>query len=282
VSAEHDLLRITEASHAVRGAAGPSTFDDRTYDRLRGHVAIVTGAARGQGAATARLLAAEGAQVVVTDVLAEGADVADELGDAGLWAELDVGSEDQWAEVVARAEAQFGPVTVLVNNAGWAFVGLIEELSLDDYLAVVRTNQVGTFLGIRAVIPSMARAGRGSIINVSSIDGLAAHPGIAGYVSSKFAIRGLTKVAALELGARGIRVNCIHPGAIDTPMLRPEGAPPEAFAALAPQIPVGRVADPDEVARVTVFLASDDARYVTGVELPVDGGVMAKVPLGPS
>jgi 3alpha(or 20beta)-hydroxysteroid dehydrogenase len=280
----HDLHRITDAAGRVRGAAAVELQPEhRTWDRLAGRVALVTGAARGQGAAAARLFAAEGAAVLATDILEEVEGVAAELGGAVRAARLDVTSEDDWARAVEEAEAAFGPVDILVNNAGRSEIGLIESLPLDTYLEIVHINQVGTLLGMRAVIPSMIAAGGGAIVNVSSVDGLAAHPAIASYVSSKFAIRGLTKVAALELGARGIRVNCIHPGAVDTPMLRPPDIEAdEIFEGLKPQIPLGFVATPDDIARVVLFLVSHEARYITGTEIVADGGVMAKVPLGPS
>ena len=248
--------------------------------RLDGKVAIVSGAARGQGEAEARRFAEEGARVILGDVLDErGQQVADELGDAARYVHLDVTSEADWSGAVAEAERAFGPVTVLVNNAGILKFAPLAEMSLDDYLAVIDVNQVGCFLGMRAVTPSMQRAGGGSIVNISSINGLVGYPGTMGYTASKFAIRGMTKAAAVELGALGIRVNSIHPGPVDTEMVRPagmEGMPTaEEQAAMFSSYPLRRNAQPIEMARVALFLASDRSSYCTGSEFLADGGMLA-------
>ena len=237
--------------------------------RLEGKVAIVTGAARGQGEAEARLFAAEGAKVLLADVLdEEGEQVAADIGDAAAFAHLDVTDEDQWATAVAAAEERFGPVSVLVNNAGVLHFKAVHKIDPDDFDRVMRINVRGVFLGIRSVTPSMARAGGGSIVNISSTAGLQGQPALGAYVASKWAVRGLSKTAAIDLGAKGIRVNSVHPGGIDTPMIA--GTDPEA--PFYTRLPVGRIGRPSEVASAVLYLASDEASYVTGAELAVDGG----------
>lgn len=242
---------------------------------LDGRVALVTGAARGQGEAEARRLAADGAAVVVTDVLDdEGRAVAASIGDRAMYQRLDVTQEGDWQRAVEEAARRFGPVTVLVNNAGIARGAPLAATSLDDYLAVVQVNQVGVFLGMRAVVPPMSAAGRGSIVNVSSVDGMTGMAFVVGYVASKFAVRGMTKVAALELGSLGIRVNSVHPGGVDTPMLRPDGVDRDLSAFFA-RVPLGRIGTVDDVASLVSFLASDESSYCTGAEFVVDGGLTA-------
>jgi 3alpha(or 20beta)-hydroxysteroid dehydrogenase len=238
-------------------------------ERLDGKVAIVTGAARGQGAAEARLFVAEGAKVVVADVLDdEGAAVAADLGTAGVYTHLDVADESQWQAAVAGAEEQFGPVSVLVNNAGILLFQALDKTDLADFDRVMRVNVHGVFLGMRTVTPSMVRAGGGSIVNVSSTAGLQGLPHLGAYVASKWAVRGLTKAAAIDLGHMGIRVNSVHPGGIDTPMLA--GTSPDA--PFYKRLPVARMGTAEEAARAVLFLASDEASYTTGAELAVDGG----------
>ncbi|GMU79989.1 MAG: 3-alpha-hydroxysteroid dehydrogenase [Acidimicrobiia bacterium] len=277
-----DALQIDAVIQAVAGSA-ELPRETRTWDRLRGRVALITGAARGMGAAEARLFVAEGAQVVIADVLeAEAAALAQELGANAVAVRLDVTSREDWSAAVAHAQATFGPVSVLVNNAAISHVGPIVSLEIDDYRRVMAVNQDGALLGIQAVVPSMERFGRGSIINISSVDGIGAHPGLTPYVSSKFALRGLTRVACLELGGRGIRVNTVHPSVVDTPMLSAEDLGEEMIRRIESQIPLGFIAHPDDVARTVLFLASDESRYISGAEIVVDAGVMAKVPLSPS
>lgn len=241
---------------------------------LAGKVALITGAARGQGAAHARLLVESGARVAITDVLeAEGQALADELGEAALFLRLDVTSEDDWAAAVRTVLDRFGRIDILVNNAGVAVVGPIATTSVADYRRVVDINQLGVFLGMRSVIPAMTEAGGGSIINISSVAGLVGLAGNAAYAGSKYAVRGLSKAAAMELAPHGIRVNSVHPGFIDTDMLRTPGADMQnAAAALRRKIPAGRMADAAEVAPLIAYLASDDSRYCTGAEFVIDGG----------
>jgi 3alpha(or 20beta)-hydroxysteroid dehydrogenase len=237
--------------------------------RLDGKVAIITGAARGQGAAEARLFAAEGARVVVADVLDdEGKAVAAEIGDAAVYTHLDVTDEGQWADAVALAERTFGQVTVLVNNAGILLFQAVHKTELDDFDRILRVNVHGVFLGMKAVTPSMEKAGGGSIVNISSTAGLQGLPYLAAYVASKWAVRGLTKSAAIDLGHKGIRVNSVHPGGIDTPMV----AGTSADAPFYKRLPVARMGSADESARAVLFLASDEASYIAGAELAVDGG----------
>jgi 3alpha(or 20beta)-hydroxysteroid dehydrogenase len=237
--------------------------------RLDGKVAIITGAARGQGAAEARLFAAEGARVVLADVLDdEGKAVAGEIGDAAAYAHLDVTDEGQWSDAVALAERTFGPVTVLVNNAGVLLFQAVHKTELVDFDRILRVNVHGVFLGMKAVTPSMEKAGGGSIVNISSTAGLQGLPYLAAYVASKWAVRGLTKSAAIDLGHKGIRVNSVHPGGIDTPMV----AGTSADAPFYKRLPVARMGSADESARAVLFLASDEASYIAGAELAVDGG----------
>ena len=241
----------------------------RSGGRLEGKVAIVTGAAGGLGRAQVTALCAEGAKVVATDVRSAAGEV-EPLGEGVRFLVHDVTDLGRWQEVVAAAETELGPVSVLVNNAGTVRAAPIEEMTEEDYRAVIDVNQVGVFLGTKAVVPSMRRAGGGSIVNIASMDGVIAHPGVAGYVSSKFAVRGLTKVAALELGRDGIRVNAVCPGVIDTPMAA--GAP----LGWLDQLPIPRLGRPEEIARLVVFLASDEASFATGAEYLMDGGYTAR------
>ncbi len=242
--------------------------------RLNGKVAIVTGAARGMGEVTARLFAAEGAQVIVADILDElGEAVAASIGDRASYIHLDVSSEQQWAEAVALAESK-GDLNVLVNNAAILYAAAIKDAGPEDYMRVVTVNQLGTYNGIRAAIEPMKRAGGGSIVNISSIDGLQAKNGLSAYVSTKWAVRGLSKSAAIELGPHNIRVNTVHPGGIFTAMHGAEGKtePSADDNAFYSQHALPRVGLPEEVAKMSLFLASDDSSYSTGSEFIVDGG----------
>lgn len=240
--------------------------------RVAGKVAIVTGGSRGMGAAHVRTLVAEGARVIIADVLDEpGEALALELGDATRYAHLDVTSVEEWSRVVALAVAEFGTVDVLVNNAGITNAFPLVEFPMDAWNAVLAVNLTGSFIGMRAVAPVMIQAGSGSIINVSSIEGLQAVAHHHAYVASKFGLRGITKSAAIELGPSGIRVNSIHPGLIETPMTA-------GLDAGVMQIALGRAAQPSEVSSLILFLASDDSSYSTGSEFVIDGGVGAKIP----
>jgi 3alpha(or 20beta)-hydroxysteroid dehydrogenase len=244
---------------------------------LEGRVAIITGAARGQGAAAARLFVAEGARVVIGDVLDElGKELADSLGDAAVYRHLDVSSEDDWTVVVDEAVESLGGVDVLVNNAGILRFAALPDMPLADYMQIVNINQVGTFLGMRAVARPMMAAGRGSIVNISSVEGLAGMPYLTAYTSTKFAIRGMTKVAALELGPNGIRVNSVHPGMIETDMVKDAaGGHDVDLSPAAKRIPLRRMGQPEDIAEVVLFLASERSAYVTGAELAADGGATA-------
>lgn len=236
--------------------------------RVEGKVAIVSGAARGLGAAFARGLADEGAHVVIADVLAnEGAAVAGELGERACFVPLDVTRVQDWARAVGVARERFGDVTVLVNNAGIRVMHTIKDLTEADYRRVVDVNQLGAVLGMQAVLPSMQAAGGGSIVNVSSVLGVSAAPGRFSYVASKWALRGMTKAAALELAADGIRVNSVHPGIFPTELTR--GANVATFG----DLPLGRLGELHEAARLVVYLASDESSYTTGAEHVVDGGL---------
>jgi 3alpha(or 20beta)-hydroxysteroid dehydrogenase len=246
--------------------------------QLAGSVVIVTGGAGGQGAAEARLLVDRGGSVLIGDIADEsGQALAAELGDQAVYSHLDVSSEDDWRAALATAIDTFGRVNALVNNAGIATPPRsIIKTPVADYRRVVDVNQIGTYLGIHVVAPAIVDAGGGSIVNVSSVNGFIGGWGVAGYVSSKFALRGLTRVAAIELGPKGVRVNSIHPGPIDTPMLRtgmPEGS--DVIEAMGRMTPAGRVGSVDEVAALVAFLISSESSYCYGAEIVLDGGLLA-------
>ena len=243
--------------------------------RLEGKIAIVTGAARGMGASHSRYFVREGARVVLTDTrVAEGQALAEELGKKALFVEHDVTKASDWQRVVSVSEEAFGPVNVLVNNAGiLGAMAATADISEEDYLRVIAVNQHSVYLGMHAVIPSMLRAGGGSIVNISSIAGLVANYGFPSlaYVASKFAVRGMTKAAAVEYGPQGIRVNSVHPGFIMTPMMV-EATNEEGGDALA-LIPLRRIAEPEEVSNLVLFLASDESSYISGAEHVIDAGM---------
>ncbi|RNM16134.1 glucose 1-dehydrogenase [Nocardioides pocheonensis] len=249
-------------------------------NRLAGKVAIVTGGAQGQGAGISRAFVEEGAKVVIADVAVEpGELLAKELcrisgGDDAVFRHHDVSDEASWTSLVAETAELFGPVSVLANNAGILRFGEIATGSLDDVELMWRVNQMGVFLGMRAVVPTMRANGGGSIINASSVEGLAGMANCTGYAATKWAIRGMTKCAAMELGGQGIRVNSVHPGMIDTPMTRVHGGD-VAMEFGASKVPMRRVGHPEDIAPVYVFLASDESGYMNGAELAVDGGVTA-------
>ena len=243
--------------------------------RLEGKVALITGGARGMGASEAALFVDEGAKVVVSDVLVEaGEETARRIssdGSACRFVHHDVTTEDGWAAAVAFVLDTFGRIDVLVNNAGIFERGSVMDTTLEAYMRTVNINQVGVFLGMKAVAPHMVAQKSGSIVNISSVAGMAGTPGFLAYGASKWAVRGMTKGVAKELAPFGVRVNSIHPGIIDTPML-------QAFDALGvresvrERIPIGYEAEPVHVARLALYLASDDSSYSTGSEFIVDGG----------
>ncbi len=244
---------------------------------LDGKVALITGAARGQGAAEARLFVERGAKVMMTDVLdEEGQQVAAELGDCAAYMRLDVASEQGWKDVVAATVEKFGKLNVLINNAGIITpVAEVQETSLATFQKVTDVNQIGVFLGMREVVEPMKKAGGGSIVNIASIDGLIGMYGAVAYCASKFAVRGMTKVAALEMGKYGIRVNSLHPGGVKTKILDDTGMTEEQAEEAFKAIPLGRIAKSEEMATLAAYLASDDASYSTGSEFIADGGLTA-------
>ncbi|QKW43601.1 SDR family NAD(P)-dependent oxidoreductase [Streptomyces microflavus] len=258
--------------------------------KLDGRVVLVTGAARGQGEQEARLFAAEGARVVIADVLVEqGEALAQELGESvARFVRLDVGSEGGWAEAVTAAKDAFGKIDGLVNNAGILRFNELVNTPLAEFEQVVRVNMTGAFLGIRAVAPEIEAAGGGTIVNTSSYTGLTGMALVGAYAATKHAVLGLTKVAAVELAGKGVRVNAICPGAIDTAMSNPALLDPDADlsrsdAALDAYyrklVPMGRIGRPEEVAALALFLTSGDSSYITGQPFVIDGGWLAGVSL---
>ncbi len=241
--------------------------------KLLDRVAIVTGGARGMGESHVRRFVEEGAKVVFTDINEEvGEKLSSELGENALFVKHDVTDESGWQEVIEKTEAAFGPVNVLVNNAGISMSKSIFDMSVEDYKKIIDINQVSVFLGIKAVLPSMQKAEGGSIVNISSMNGIVG--GAVGYTDSKFAVRGLTKAAALQVGHLGIRVNSVHPGVIETPMVT-EGDGVEQIKEFAKHIPMRRMAQSEEVTNMVLFLASSDSSYSTGSEFIIDGGLTA-------
>jgi 3alpha(or 20beta)-hydroxysteroid dehydrogenase len=236
---------------------------------LAGHVVLVTGAARGMGAEHVRGLVAAGAKVVATDILdAEGRALVEGLGGAAIYLHHDVTSEADWAAAVARAESEFGPVKHLVNNAGVVTFGSVEGTEPAVFRRTLEINLTGCWLGMHFAVPSIRRAGGGSIVNISSTAGLQGYANLGAYVASKWGLRGLTKAAALELGPLGIRVNSIHPGPIRTPMIA--GLDADSLAASQP---LARVGEPEEVTAMLLYLLAD-ATYSTGHEFIIDGGAV--------
>ena len=241
--------------------------------KLDGKVAIITGGARGMGESHVRKFVSEGAKVVFTDLNEEGGlALANELGENVKFVKQDVTKVEDWAHVIEETEKYFGPVHILVNNAGISMNKTIFDITEVEYRKIVEINQVSVFLGIKAVVPSMQKTGNGSIVNISSINGLVG--GAIGYTDTKFAVRGLTKAAALQLAGVGIRVNSVHPGVIETPMVT-QGDAVEAIKEFAKHIPLKRVAQSEEVSNLVVYLASDEASYSTGSEFVIDGGLTA-------
>jgi 3alpha(or 20beta)-hydroxysteroid dehydrogenase len=245
--------------------------------RLKDKVAIITGASRGMGSSHARLFAEHGAKLVLTDLNEDaGQALAFEIGSNAVFVRHDVTKLAEWAGVVTKAKESFGGIDILVNNAG--ILGAMadtKDLTEEDYMAVCAVNQHSVFFGMKTVVPAMLERGAGSIVNISSIAGMAANYGFPslGYVASKFAVRGMTKATAMEFGKNNIRVNSVHPGFIQTPMMI-EATDEVGGEALA-QIPLGRIADPREVSNLVLFLASDESSYITGAEHLVDAGMLA-------
>lgn len=244
--------------------------------RLEGKVALVTGSARGIGEAIARRFVAEGARVLIADILdAEGEALASELGEVARYRHLDVRSSSEWASAIEAVEAWQGRLDCLVNNAGILAFSRLEDLPEETVRKIIDINLVGTILGTQACLPLVERDGGGSIVNMSSADGLTGGNGVAAYCASKFGVRGFTKAAALELGPRGIRVNSIHPGGIFTQMANPQGLPREQYDKGYWIYPAQRAGDPADIGAAAAYLASDDAAYCYGTELAVDGGLTA-------
>ncbi|KJS12646.1 MAG: 3-alpha-hydroxysteroid dehydrogenase [Peptococcaceae bacterium BRH_c8a] len=244
--------------------------------RLAGKVAIITGGARGMGASHARRFVKEGAKVVFTDILVnEGEALAQELGENAKFIRHDVTNATDWEQVVTETEKTFGPVSILVNNAGIVIAKPIESYTEEEYRRVIDINQVSVFLGMKAVLPSMKKTTGGSIVNISSINGLRGSANTIAYDASKFAVRGMTKSAAIELAPYGIRVNSVHPGIIETPMVVQEDTK-DLVVELANSIPLKRIGKPEEASNLVVFLASNESSFSTGSEFVIDGGSTAK------
>lgn len=242
--------------------------------KLDGRVAIVTGGARGMGAATAKLFVAEGAKVVIADLLEEeGRQRASELGPNAQFLKLDVADENAWQSVIAETLSSWKSIDILINNAGVVHASPIEQIEKADFERVLGVNLLGPWLGIKAVASTMVAQGKGAIVNVCSTAGLWGMNGLAAYSSSKWALRGLTKSAAMELGHKGIRVNAVFPGGVNTDMGNITKEPVEELAKYYQDQPIQRIAEPEEIARASLFLVSDDASYMCGAELAVDGGM---------
>lgn len=244
-------------------------------NRLNKKVAIITGASQGMGKSHAEMFVAEGAKVIMTDLNEEsGREIASSLGENAIFIKQDVTKVEDWKKVVSEGEKKFGPINVLVNNAGiLGPLAKIEELPDEDYMKVCAINQHGVLYGMKYTLPSMIKAGIGSIVNVSSIAGIVAiygYPNVA-YMSSKFAVRGMTKAAAVEYAPNNIRANSVHPGFIKTPMMA--AATDEEGGEANQLIPLGRLADSSEVSNLVIFLASDESSYMTGTEQIIDGGM---------
>lgn len=243
--------------------------------RFAGQTVVVSGAAQGMGESHARGFHAEGAKVVLLDIQeGKGKAVAADLGRNALFVHMDVKLADSWSAAVAAIEREFGPISVLINNAGVIETQLpIEDMSLEVWRETLEVNLTGSFLGIRATVPSMRRAGGGSIVNISSTGGFMGLPRHSAYAASKWGVRGLTKSAAIELGRFNIRVNTVHPGFTDTPMMRAGGTPPKTTAKFA----IPRIAHAAEVTKMVLYLSSADASFSTGAEFVVDGGYLLSV-----
>ena len=241
--------------------------------RLMGKVAIITGAARGMGAAEAELFVGEGAHVLIADVNdADGNSLAQRLGDRAEYVHHDVGEQTDWTELVEHVRVTHGGLDILVNNAGISRSGGIDDFSWDDFDIMVRVNQRGVLLGMQAVLASMRNRGGGSIVNIASGAALRGWTGLLVYSGTKFAVRGMSQAAAAELAKDNIRVNVVHPGCIDTPMHQQN--PAATQEKLLSRIPMNRFGEPTDVASMALFLASDESSYITGSDFAVDGGIL--------
>lgn len=244
--------------------------------KLDGKVALITGAARGQGEAEARLFVDEGARVVLGDVLDDaGEQVAGSLGSAAIYCHHDVSKRASWVDFTTAAVSAFGRIDVLVNNAGILRACGIADISVEEYMQVIEVNQIGPLLGMQAVLPAMIESGGGSIVNISSVVGLTGAAGLVAYVSSKFALRGMTKTAAIEFAPHGIRVNSVHPGVVDTPMIAEHSAEKDDYS----HVLLGRVGTATEISKLVAFLASDESSFSTGSEFTADGGLLCRDPM---
>ena len=249
--------------------------------RLEGKVALISGGARGQGAAEAKLFAKEGARVVFGDILDQQGRLVEaeilELGGEAVYLHLDVTREEDWQAAVATAADRFGKLDILVNNAGVVSWGVLEDTTSEEWDRVMDVNAKGVFLGTKAAIPEMRRAGGGSIVNISSISGLIGQDNIQPvYNASKGAVRLLTKATAIQYAKDGIRVNSVHPGSVATDMNAERRADPELYRQGLARIPLGWVAQPEDIANAVLYLASDESSFVTGSELVIDGGFSAQ------
>ena len=242
--------------------------------KLDGKIAVITGAASGMGIRHAEKFVEEGAKVVLADIAAEaGQKLADELGVNARFFKLNVASAEGWDEVVKFTEKEFGPINVLVNNAGIGIFKLMDDLTVEDFQKTMDVNTLSIFLSLKAVVPAMKKAGGGSIVNISSVDGMRGAATATAYCASKFAVNGITRCAAVELGTSNIRVNTVHPGVIKTPMAE-QGEIAEIIAALEQGVPMKRAGTTDDVSNLVIFLASDDSTYCTGAEFVIDGGMI--------
>lgn len=249
--------------------------------RLEGKVAFISGAARGQGEAEARLFAREGARVAFGDILEdEGRRLEAEINETGgeaLFVRLNVASESDWRRAISATVARFGKLDILVNNAGVAVWGTLEDTTDQDWNLVMDVNVKGVFLGTKTAIPEMRNAGGGSIVNISSISGNVGQESVQPvYNASKGAVRIFTKSVAIQYAKEGIRVNSVHPGSVRTPMSESRLADPERNEQYLSRIPLGRIGSPEDVAYAVVYMASDESSYVTGSELVIDGGFLAQ------
>lgn len=245
--------------------------------RLENKVAVITGGAGGMGKKHAEVFIREGAKVVIADLaVSDGEKIAEELGGQTLFVELDVTDKDSWEKLVEKTENTFGPIDILVNNAGIVAYKSIEDTTLEEYQRTIKINQDGVFLGMKTILPSMRKVENGSIVNISSIAGIVGAQNNSAYIASKFAVRGLTKAAAVEFAPFNIRVNSVHPGTIRTPMTEQEDTK-ELVKAMEQNIPLKRIAEPEEISNLVLYLASDESSYSTGTEFIADGGLIQKI-----